>query len=499
MARGITRTRAGVGSLALLCLAMAGCGGKGDAELAAGPWLLGLTHDEVIVAWETADIADGTLECWTADGLLRAHHPHRVRVHQLRLAGLKPDTLYHYRIASGGSRSAPLAFRTLPAKCQKFTFAVYGGAALDSARHADLARLIARTEPSVVVYTGGYSQTEDGAPADAAALNAGFLAPAREVFARHPVMALRTRDAGRDFGPRLLPGDAAPWRSYRLGHAELFALDVAEGVAEGSPQREWLRSALSHSTAWWKFVVCQQPPLSAVADDRAAFRRALLPLLLDAGVDALFTGGALRERSVPLTVSAETHAVRLSCFATAAAGALGTARAVPWAASVKAEHAWLLVMVDGARVDVSVRDLDGREVDKAVLEKSGEPHGEKGLPAGAIEAFLAFAPVGGFAVTEPGDQPTATRFVVPVTNPYGAALQGEVRWEVNADSGWSVEPAVIAVDVPPRATRRCPFTATVRAGAARLAPSFAFVVDGQELTARQSPLRLEPRPAAMPR
>ncbi len=278
--------------------------------ITAGPWLLRLDHEQVVVGWATSAIADGTLECWAVDEphRARAHHPHRVTAHHLRVTGLRPATAYHYRIRSGRAKSPILAFTTLPAKLEKLTFAVYGGASHDLEQHAEIAKAIAQADPAFVVYAGGYTKlAPDAEMADEAAVRVRSLEPAAELLSSHALVpAAGSLMWGRTF-TRLFPTrTGAPWYSYRLSLVEVFVLDPAAGLAAGGEQLEWLRNALRRSAAWWKFVVFHLPSLSGnpiIA--HGDLRRALLPLLLRGGVDAVITGAAPRERSVPIRLASE--------------------------------------------------------------------------------------------------------------------------------------------------------------------------------------------------
>jgi hypothetical protein len=470
----------------LLCA----CGGGQDVEIAAGPWLLHVGGDEATLVWTTSVPADGSVECWTPDANLRARHAPRVTVHELRVVGLRPATRYHYWIRSGGARSPILTFRTTSTEASRFRFAVYGGTAGDPEQHARVARAICREDPAFVVHTGGCAS----APGDLAAWRAEFFAPAAELLSSRPIVAaagLHERDASH-FG-RLFPTHTgARWRSYRLSYAEVFVLDLAEGISVGSEQYEWLRNALRRSSAWWKFVVCHPPLLSAdPGAGHADLRRVLFPVLLRGGVDAVFTGGTIRERTVRIGLGAEPGGSALVCFSTVAAGPLGQPRPMPWTAGASADHHFLLVEVDAEKVTVTARDAGGREFDRAVLRKpDAEGARPAALPAEALEAFLAFAPTSGFDLGELGPAAVKKTFAASVVNPYDTPIEGELKWRVEEGAGWTVEPAVLKVRIPPLGAQKLTFTVTVQPGKVGPAPTFSLVAAGRELKARHSPLRI---------
>jgi hypothetical protein len=486
-------------SLLLLAAALCGCRDEAGPELTAGPWLLRLDADQIVVAWETDDLAPGRLEVWTPDRFHRAEHAHRTRVHRLRIGGLRPETRYHYRVLSRGSKSPILSFRTPAAELQSLTFAVYGRVADDRERHAEFATAIRRADPAFVVYTGGYTAPRSEGPADAAALRQRFLSPASDLFARHPVVPVPASGEGRWLAQRFPEGLVPGCRSYRLGSVEVFLLDVwrrAEGGAreigmvEGGERYQWLHDALRRSPAWWKFVVLDPPLLGSEPKERHdRLCRVLLPLLLQHEVDAVFTGGSSRTRSVPLGVGQSTESQPLVCFTTTA-GRAAEPDPAPWLAGGSGDPHFLLVEATPERATVTARDADGHVFDSAVLTKlAALEEAEEPLPAEAIEAFLAFTPREGFVLKPSSGDPSERTVRVRVANPYHTPIQATLRWNPPSGSGWTLAPPVLEVAVPARRTEVYEVAVTVQSDAGP-PPTFELTVRGRTLTCPRSPFRL---------
>ncbi len=157
-----------------------------------------------------------------------------------------------------------------------------------------------------------------------------------------------------------------------------------------------------------------------------------------------------------------------------------------------ADPHFLLVEVDAEKVTVTARDAQGSKFDQAVLRKAGgEAPPEKGVSAQALEAFLAFWHVAEPHLGQAPAGPWKEAFSARVVNPYRSAIGGEVRWEVAEGSGWTIEPAVIKVAVPPLEARSYSFTLTRQAGAAGPPPVFSFVAGDEELRVRRGPFRVQ--------
>jgi hypothetical protein len=411
-------------------------------------------------------------------------------VHRLHLTGLRPATDYRYRVRSGRARSAVFPLRTPPAEPQPFAFAVYGGAGDDPERHARVAQAIRRADPAFIVYTRGHPPPFSTPPASLEEWRAQLFGPARELLASCPIVPVpETFPRPASLYDRFFPTPTgARWRSHRHGRAEVFALDPAQSLAPGSEQHGWLRNALRRSTACWKFVASDVPVVDRSGD--AALRRALLPLLLDAGVSALFTRGGHCQRTVPLRLGPGADAPALVGFSW---GNRSDAPPppLPWTAAALTDARFLLVHVQADQVALSAHTEQGEEFDRTVLPKPGtqEPR-EKGLSAEALEAFLAFLSPTLFVLPWPPAEPVQKACSVPVVNPYRVPIQGELRWEVAPESGWAIEPPVLKIDVPPLETRTYPFTVRVPTGKGDPAPTFTLVTKDAELKARESPFRV---------
>ena len=472
-------------ALALPCvLLLCSCGGDSAVEITAGPYILDVGPTAVTIAWHTSAPADTAVECWTGEAVPGIRLDERTAAHEARLTGLEPNTLHQYRVRSGAARSAMHAFRTAPREPRPFRFVVCADTGGAPERLAAMAEAMAGREPAFVVHAGGYlgeSRAED-------AWGRQFFAPARGLLSRCPLIPAPSAEDG-EAGPfrRLFPtASGVTWRSYRFLHVEVFALDASNGIAVGDEQYRWLEQALARSDAQWKVVVFHRPLFPAgTTRESASLRRALYPLLLRAHADlTVAAGDGLYARTLPIGAGEKPEHNALVNLLTSGGADAPEPKPEDWLARVAAGPHYLLVEADGEELTVQAIDLEGATLDAIALHKAGTLRQRGGaLSAEALEGLLAFLPPDGLGTHAPGG---TRKLRVAVANPYDLPIEGTLTWQTPG-AGWAIEPASMAITVPPSGHRT--FDLTVTAGAPASPPIPAFVAAGRRLEARRSPFR----------
>ena len=441
--------------------------------------------------WLTSAPADTRVECWTEESLPATHIDERATVHEAHLAGLAPDTAYHYRVSSAAARSAIHQFRTAPRDARKFRFVLCADTAGAPERLAKLADAILRHDPAFIVHAGNFIRGD----ATEAAWSSQWFSPAHTLLAGRALVPARgSGERGSSLFARLLPTPSgATWRSHRYLHLEVFALDATEGIAVGDEQYRWLERALARSSAQWKLVVFHGTLLPGTSGSaRPELRRALYPLLLRAGVDITFSGGALYARTVPIGSGEKPRHNAIVNFVTSASADAGAdPHLEPWLGRAAAAPHFLLVQVDGEELTVQAIDLDGATLDSVTLHKAGTLRERRGaLPAEALEALFAFLPPGGFGLGDLGATAAAKEFTVVIEDPYDAPIEGTLRWQA-PNRAWQIEPRSLDIRVPPLGHQKLTFGVTVRPPDLDPRPTPAFIAADQRLEARRSPFRVD--------
>jgi predicted phosphodiesterase len=320
--------------------------------------------------------------------------------HQLRAEGLAPGAEHAYELtattpgADGPLRIGPFTARTLPAG-DSWTFAVVGDSRSNPSDWARVAAAIGRERPLFVVHTGDL-------------VNAGrnewewetqFWAPARELLATVPVYAAAGNHEQRSpLMPALVPmrgGWTDDW-SCDLGPLLLIGIDTTlPGWQPGGPRHRRMDAWLRGSRA--PFVVCagHYPPWSSgqhgevdaegrpVEKPMETARVDVMPLLARHGAQAFVVGHDHNyERSEP--PEGVTVVVAGGGGAPLRPARADAAAVNPHSKVFASEMHYAVFVVDAGAMKMSVRGLDGREIDARAWSPralAAEPPAAPPLPA----------------------------------------------------------------------------------------------------------------------
>ena len=282
------------------------------------------------------------------------------------VGNVKPDTLYHYRVESGG---APLGegatFRTAAGADQtRFTFVVFGDTRTQHRFHRAVVERIVAVKPDFVLHTGDLV-------AKGSSLHQWetFFEIERELMARapfFPALGNHERDNSRYFDLFYLPGNER-WYAFDYGNARFICLQV-DGLAGFGPQSEqyaWLEEALVANTQPWLFVYFHVPPYSSVRDDlEDDVRQALPPLFERYGVDVVFNGHQHNyERN-------EVNGVTYIVSAGGGAPLYRMQKREPTQAAFALAYHFVLLEIDGNHLKATVISNEGEVLD--AFERSAD-------------------------------------------------------------------------------------------------------------------------------
>lgn len=390
-------------------------GGSKGFSVLTGPYVGWLTEAEAVIGWEV--IAEPKLSTEPYASLQAEYPMEKIKLRWAKLAGLKPDTVYRYKVSSGGYASGERSFRTLPAAdAKQLRFLVIGDTQRAGSSHKELdeklfALMAAEKAPLVlhlgdVVY-GGAGYNSAGRKSwyrtlhmlDAVRSSA-FMAPA---LGNHDLEADRYPWPADYFGD--IPagranagGEAQPpyYCSFDASGVHFVALcteprkadksgDLSDRQVFGSfsynQQLKWLDADLAASKAGWNVVFTHQP-LHTVGG-------------LQASSDWCRDLGAILDRhKVPLLLSAHDHSYQRTWRienATRKRSDSGTVQVISGGAAnffdgksaawnicyQKIDH-YMRMAVDGEAVTFEAVDADGKVFDRWRLKKTGQP---EDLPA----------------------------------------------------------------------------------------------------------------------
>ena len=276
-------------------------------EFVVGPYLQNVSQNGITVMWETNHEANSTVEFGLSARFgQRAEDASLTRIHEVHLSGLKPETVYFYRVVSRDKEgsvvaSDTLSFQTAVRKETPFAFAVVGDSRTVPERWGKIADLVWAERPNFVLHVGDV--VTNGNVKEQWIRE--FLAPAQRLFGRVPLfVAIGNHERNAHwFYDYMSNPKPENYYTFTYGDAEFFVVDTndREGLKPGGRQYNWLVKALKSSKATWKFVAHHHPPYSSDSDDYGdSFRgpttrgdlevRQLVPLYEKYKVDIVWVG-----------------------------------------------------------------------------------------------------------------------------------------------------------------------------------------------------------------
>lgn len=265
----------------------------------SGP-LLQATSGPARLLWETDRPAAAVIEWGAGDSPdQRAELPANAsRVRAFDLPGLKPDTVYRYRLTvtdGADTLATPLfTFRTAPPPGAPVVFAAISDTEARPHVNAHVSDLIWRESPQFVINAGDL--TDGGKAPHRAEWTHEYLAALAPLMARVPVLPVMGNgeddvvwyDRYHD-----TDGPEPSYYAWRWGDVEVFTLDSNADVRDRTDpgfrarQTAWLRAALAASNARWKVATFHHPPLP---EQYAKVVTDFMPALESAGVDLVLVG-----------------------------------------------------------------------------------------------------------------------------------------------------------------------------------------------------------------
>lgn len=280
--------------------------------LLRAPYLQSLGTDSVLVVWDSplADAPAVDFGTATPFGLTAVatsdDRGRRVAV----LRGLRPGTVYSYRVRAGErvlAEGPAYTFRTDGGSHERnFAFFATGDVGDDEGQQSLTAASILRASPRPalgliagdVVYPDGNSADYDN----------NLMRPWREMLCTLPVWPVLGNhdwhlDPETNFRREWYLPNNEHWYSFDHGSAHFVGLDTGEGsLYEAASQLAWLEQDLQTNDSEWTFVYFHHPGLTCTYKGATPdVVDQLMPILQRHGVDVVFNGHAhTYERLYPL-------------------------------------------------------------------------------------------------------------------------------------------------------------------------------------------------------
>ena len=348
------------------------CSSPLHAKIIKGPYLQRVTADGITVMWESHQPTAGiVLYGKTTDygGSVEEEEAHRI--HGVHIRGLEIETRYHYKVLSGRDSSPARTFQTAVRPDSPFRFVYYGDNKNGPHMHRRNALQIAAEKPNIVLQCGDlvntgniYSQWERL-----------FFTPAKPLIDHvplYPSLGNHERNADHYFKYFSLPSTES-WYSFDYGNSHFVVLDSNR---ESEEQLAWLVEDLEASKATWKFVSFHHPPFTAggnyYSEHRIHLKNLLHPIFEKYGVDVVFNGHDHNyERTRPI-LSRQGKAPVTYIVNGNGGTPLRYVGKREWTVVAKRVFGYTRVDVNGKRLEVQGKTIDGDVIDAFVIDK-GDP------------------------------------------------------------------------------------------------------------------------------
>lgn len=350
-----------------------------SVPVVAGPYVADVGPDRFRILWETSDPVPTRLS-WGAgrDGpeLLETAEP--VTRHDVLVQGLRPDTVYWYRLERDGGTGGSVPVRTQPEAPRSIRMAVVGDTHSTGGVHARIIREIVGERPDLLLHTGDLSLRPGKREGDVEKDFFRIEGPLLRSVPIYPVLGNHDGNGFRFVELFVRPRGAGEATYYlaRRGALALIALDTNESVESGSTQGRWLAETLDSlagdAGVVFRIVAMHWGPFDSGSGHGSNLeaREALVPLFERYGVDLVFSGhDHVYERGT-------VHGVRYVMT-----GGGGGGRRKPhdvlgdsWTEASSAAFHHGLVEIDGRDLRFTVREAgSGRILDEFHITKDATP------------------------------------------------------------------------------------------------------------------------------
>ena len=357
----------------------------GAATNPARPYLQSLSESSATLVWITLDARPARLEFGpegtppqpiTPTSRFFAPQetglPHGIWLHEAKLSGLLPHTLYRYQ-----SADAPAASFRTPGS-GKSRIVVFGDSGTETDEQRQLATRITARQPDLILHTGDLVYPVG----DADNYLRKYFALYQELFATAPAFPCAGNHDYYHAGGQMfvefnkVPRDSVPvaghgrYYSFDWENAHIVVLDsntpLEEAAAGRGEMLEWLERDLAATTAYWRIAMFHHPPYAGGPnqDDPLSelVRQHLVPILERHHVDLVLSG---HEHNYQ-----RSHPINGIVYLTSGGGGASIYPPIPRAeAAVQhGRHHFLEAELTATSLRVDAIDVDGHLLDTLTLK-----------------------------------------------------------------------------------------------------------------------------------
>jgi len=238
---------------------------KYPEDLHIYPYLQYATPTSIIIKWETVNPIIGTVQYSEDDSFSNQKiESSPVKIHEIKLDGLKPATRYHYRVSYRNTTLETASFTTAPVPgTPNWRMVAYGDNRTFPDTHKRIVAQILKLNPSMIIHSGDLVSDGDSYEQ----WKEQYFDPMKglsENITVFPSLGNHERNSPHYYQYMSLPDEnGESYYSFDYGNAHFIALNSNAGEAPfdiNSEQTQWLIKDLKeHAAAEWKIVFFHHP------------------------------------------------------------------------------------------------------------------------------------------------------------------------------------------------------------------------------------------------
>jgi len=266
------RRKLNVGLLFFISISVFSLSYSQDGTILMSPYLQGVTTNSIYVLVECSTTDTVVVEySLTGSYGLRARTEscdtttNSTYVHNIKISGLSPNTLYHYRALQKGAASGDATFRTAPNPGTSYRFAWMSDFRTGTVVHDSIARRVKEANPVMSLYGGDL-----GINSKYSSFKEQFFRP-QELALIAGVPFFNTPGNHEKWSTNTMAFTQAPasssgtqdYYSFDYGDMHVLVLNNELPYDEASPQYQFAVRDLSSTTKAWRVVIAHRPAYCA--------------------------------------------------------------------------------------------------------------------------------------------------------------------------------------------------------------------------------------------
>ncbi|MCX7957539.1 MAG: metallophosphoesterase family protein [Deltaproteobacteria bacterium] len=268
-----------------------------------GPYVMYTDTTSSTIMWQTEKTEPSVADYGENQISLKRISGKEDVLHEIKIEGLKPDTLYYYRVGDGNNMTEFFTFKTSPAISKPFRFAAYSDSQSYPERHSRLIPMIANLGPAFILHAGdaverGWEEERWQTEVFDVIRPLAFFIPYYFAIGNH--------EANTDYYYKYLsypyPDNEPQHESYywfRYGAVFVIVIDSEKYIfGKDDPQHKWIVKTLEMPEAVWaglRIAVFHQSAYTdgwghCDYDGNLQIRSSLIPALEKGGINLILNG-----------------------------------------------------------------------------------------------------------------------------------------------------------------------------------------------------------------